>query len=83
VSLVVCINCGAQNADPGGALDNYRCGRCGQMTLMRPAKGAPDTTGQAVVGAVLGGAVGAVFLGPVGAATGAALGAYVGAKARP
>lgn len=72
---VICTNCGTTNADPGPVdLRLWRCGRCGQPTLVRtspPAAARP----QGDAGAAL--AVGAVGV-ALGAAMGGAPGAVIG-----
>jgi hypothetical protein len=79
---LVCKTCGTHNApDPGGDEGLYRCGYCGNPTLMRvvqaPQRNPADKT---VAGAAIGATLGGLFLGPYGALAGALLGGAVGSK---
>ena len=75
MSELVCYNCGASNSDPGGVLDTYECGQCGQRTLVRSKT---DKTGQALVGGIIGIALGASLLGAPGMLLGAVVGGIIG-----
>jgi DNA-directed RNA polymerase subunit RPC12/RpoP len=77
---VFCQNCGTQNTDPGELLEQYRCGRCGQRTLVRipdiPARtNAPNT--ETVLAAILGAGIGGSIGGPAGAIVGGFIGAAI------
>lgn len=82
--MVLCQHCGSQNSDPGGALETWRCGVCGQGPLVRvPESDAPprphSAASDAVAGGTIGGTVGAVIGGPFGAAMGIVFGAALAA----
>ena len=76
---VKCQNCGSENKDPGGDLQGYRCGSCGQQSLVR-IPNEEDKTGR-IAASGLGAAIGAGVLGPIGAIIGAGIGYLIGEEA--
>lgn len=77
---LVCTYCGTRNTDPGGTLDTYECGKCGQRTLVRIHQVPIDNNdkiSQAIAGGLIGFAL-ASFIGVPGMLLGAIIGAFLG-----
>lgn len=83
MSQLVCTYCDTRNFDPGGTLDTYECGKCGQRTLVRLHPLPPDKVGQAIAGGVIGIALGAGAIGLPGMFLGAIVGGLLGWSYKP